>query len=285
MKPRSTALRLAKGMYSRSGVPDPRRELFDRVCLNCLTYLETFDECSGVNFSGDHKASSFELEDWEKKNLPYKLPDDMKGFYGMFNGFKLSFDVGVGTTPLSVGKMHLNSLKELERLPLEGRFPGFDDVADMTSAAFILDDTLDEGNIVLLYRSTADKEKWSGKGMRSSSKAVGIGSSGSSSLLAGMVSNEAPPSLEVHPVEADTDRSQSSYKSPEVWFQDRSARWHFLSRSFSDFLRLMVVHVGVIGWPLAYTPEGLSPQTQQWLGLFSRERLCMALTLDSVGRD
>ena len=37
-----------------------------------------------------------------------------------------------------------------------------------------------------------------------------------------------------------------------------------LSQSFSDFLRLMVVHVGVKGWPLAYTPEGLSPQTQQY---------------------
>ena len=266
-------------------MPDPRRELFDRACLNCLTYLETFEECSSLDFSGDLKASTFELEAWEKKNMPYKLPDDMKKFYGMFNGFNVSFGVELGSTQLNVGKMHMHSLKELERLPLEGQFPGFDNVAGMTSAAFILDDTLDEGNIVLLYRSVADKEKWVSKGFRSSMNSVGIGGSSSSNQLVSMVSNKVPPILEFSPVEQDTDHTQASYENPEVWFQDRSARWHFLSQSFSDFLRLMIVHVGVIGWPLAYTPEGLPPQTQQWLGLFSRERLCMALTLDNIGRD
>ena len=142
------------------------------------------------DFGRDHKASSFELEAWEKKNMPYKLPDDMKGFYGMFNGFEVSFSVEVGPVPLTVGKMHLHSLKELERLPLEGQFPGFDNVADMTSAAFILDDTLEEGNIVLLYRSSADKEKGASNGFRSSSISVGIGTSGSNNHLAGMVSSK-----------------------------------------------------------------------------------------------
>jgi len=44
----------------------------------------------------------------------------------------------------------------------------------------------------------------------------------------------------------------------------------------------MIMHVGVHGWQLAFTPEGLSPLTQQWMMLFCRERLTMDVT--TVGR-
>jgi len=36
---------------------------------------------------------------------------------------------------------------------------------------------------------------------------------------------------------------------------------------------LMMMHVGVHGWQLAYTPEGISLITKQWMNLFCRERL------------
>jgi hypothetical protein len=53
----------------------------------------------------------------------------------------------------------------------------------------------------------------------------------------------------------------------------QSARWHYISKTFTQYFRLMVIHVGIHGWQLAFTPEGVPPVTQQWMGLFCKERL------------
>ena len=68
---------------------------------------------------------------------------------------------------------------------------------------------------------------------------------------------------------------QGSYRDPEVWFQDKSSRWHFVCATFTQYVRLAVVHFGVLGWQMAFTPEGLSRETQQWMRLVCPERLCV----------
>jgi tubulin polyglutamylase complex subunit 2 len=62
---------------------------------------------------------------------------------------------------------------------------------------------------------------------------------------------------------------------PEVWLVDNSKRWHFICFSFTQYLRLAVLHLGIIGWHGVYFPEGLSMTTRQWMGMFCRERLCV----------
>lgn len=49
--------------------------------------------------------------------------------------------------------------------------------------------------------------------------------------------------------------------SPEhsVWLLDLSLSWHHLSNTFTDYLRLAVVHLGLKQWPYALTSNGLSP--------------------------
>lgn len=263
---------------------DPRRDCFDRVCLSCLTYLDTFEECSSVNFDGYDKATSHDLDVWEKQNLPYQLPEDMKSFYRMFDGFTVKFgvDTGNGTSNVPVGVMHLCSLKTIKRLPLEGQFPGIADISTMTSAAFLLDDSMDDGNIVLLYRSAADRELCvvSSDNVRGrDSSKVGIGKSGSTNSLAAMTASTKKPLVDAGSNAQISDRQQIAFENPEIWFQDRSARWHFVSRTFSDYLRVMVVHLGIEGWAMAFAPEGISPVTRQWMGIFNRERLCLDVSV------
>jgi len=229
----------------------PQRALFDRTCLSIISYLETFDECSSVDFNGTLRATQRDIDAWEKKNLPYKLPTDLCAFYQMFDGFTLGYSTEVSGVLVPVGMLCLNALASLERLPIEGMFPGHASTAGLTSAGFALDGRSEAGTTVLLYRSQEDRAAAQGA---SGGSDAGCGSSGG-----------------------------TSYESPEVWFQDRSARWHFLCASVSDFLRLMVVHVGVNGWQLAFSPEGLSPLTQQWMQLFARERLVMDLDTGSAG--
>ena len=45
-----------------------------------------------------------------------------------------------------------------------------------------------------------------------------------------------------------------------IWLLDLSTTWHPLSPSFSDYLRLAMVHLGLHQWPYALTPNQLSPQ-------------------------
>ena len=263
---------------------DPRRELFDRVCLSCLSYLDNFEECSSVVFNGQKMATSHELDLWEKQNLPYQLPEDMKSFYRMFDGFAVHFGVntGSGTAPLTVGTMRLGDLKAIKRLPLEGQFPGLADISTMTSAAFLLDDSMEDGNIVLLYRSAADRELCvvSSDGVKGKdSSTVGIGKSGSTNSLAAMTASSKKPLVDSGSNIHSPEEQQMGFENPEIWFQDRSARWHFMSRSFSDFLRVMVVHLGIDGWVMAFTPEGIPQITRQWMGVFNRERLCLDMSV------
>lgn len=64
---------------------------------------------------------------------------------------------------------------------------------------------------------------------------------------------------------------------PEVWFQDLSARWHFISHTFKQYMRVMVLHLGIVGWQMAYTAEGLPLSAQQWMRVYCKERLCVDL--------
>ena len=211
-----------------------------------------------MEFSAPCKASARDLEAWEKKNLPYKLPDDVRAFYQLFDGFKLDYTAEAGTAKVPVGTLCLNNLDDLVRVPIVGVFPGHSSTAGMSSAGFALDSRSSAGNTVMLFHSEADRQLARGS----------VNGSSSSGLSSGSGSPVDP-----------TAQSHASYESPEVWFQDRSSRWHFLSSTFSDYLRLMVVHAGVHNWQLAFTPEGLPPLSQQWMNLFSRERLTMDLVI------
>lgn len=71
-------------------------------------------------------------------------------------------------------------------------------------------------------------------------------------------------------------------KSPEVWMLDLSGRWHYICNSFSQYFRLMIVHLGIFGWQYLYTPEGLPRSTIQWMNLFCKERLCADLHYKSI---
>ena len=64
---------------------------------------------------------------------------------------------------------------------------------------------------------------------------------------------------------------------PTVWFIDLSARWHYVCGSFTHYLRLAVTHLGIYGWQLVFTPEGLQLDAEQWMNLFCKERLMIDL--------
>lgn len=49
-----------------------------------------------------------------------------------------------------------------------------------------------------------------------------------------------------------TGANQSGSK-PQIWFQDLSCHWFFISNTFTDYFRLMVMHLGLPHWQYAFT--------------------------------
>ena len=65
----------------------------------------------------------------------------------------------------------------------------------------------------------------------------------------------------------------SSAGPTSIWLLDLALCWHYLCPSFSDLLRLAIVHLGLLQWPYAFTPYGLSPQYEVCVGLCSETGL------------
>jgi hypothetical protein len=61
-----------------------------------------------------------------------------------------------------------------------------------------------------------------------------------------------------------------------IWLLDLSLDWHYLCASFSDYLRLAIAHLGLVQWPYALTPLGVSPQhevTSAFLTFYTHVRV------------
>eukprot|EP00731_Ephydatia_muelleri_P017163 Em0010g261a len=68
------------------------------------------------------------------------------------------------------------------------------------------------------------------------------------------------------------DTEASPFEHCNIWLLDLSLSWHLLCRTFSDYLRLAAVHLGLRQWPYALTSVGLSPLYQKWFHLFVPKR-------------
>lgn len=64
-------------------------------------------------------------------------------------------------------------------------------------------------------------------------------------------------------------------EKPQVFFQDLSGDWFFIANSFTDYFRLMVMHLGLPNWHYAFTEVGLDTTSQQWFRFLSPERLAI----------
>eukprot|EP00961_Rhodomonas_salina_P060682 814668-Rhodomonas_salina.1 len=57
-----------------------------------------------------------------------------------------------------------------------------------------------------------------------------------------------------------------SHRTPhntQVWFQDLGRQWHFVAGSFTDYFRLLIMHLGLPNWHYAFSDVGLDITTKQ----------------------
>ena len=223
----------------------PKHTLFDGIAFNMITYLDSFEEVCDVEVISHSGAQPVEINLWDRKNSPYELPNDIKGFYSLFNGFVLRWKVEVADQEIIIGEIKLLKLENIVPIALSegttfvlptdvssGLIVTVPDVRECV--AFSLS-SYEEGQVALLYR-------------------------------------RRPISLETS---SPTGDFHMPPEMPEIWFQDNTGAWHFICYSFTQYMRLCVMHLGIIGWLHMFTPEGISMTCRQWMGMFCKERLCV----------
>jgi hypothetical protein len=220
-----------------------KRDTFDRMALGCISHLEAFSEVRTVLFQGNDPATQLEFISWERKNSPWKLPIDLKSFYSTFNGINLAWSVEIIEKIETIGEMRLNKIDSIVKCNTEyfvqEKLP--DEVSPPTprnSQLFVLDSSCPLGNIVLLYRQNSTTST---------------------------ASPNAPTSA--NPL------SHASVDDPEIWLLDNTATLTYISRNFTQYMRLMVVHLGIHGWQGVFMDNCWPVSTQTWMNIFCKERL------------
>lgn len=46
---------------------------------------------------------------------------------------------------------------------------------------------------------------------------------------------------------------RGNINKPQIWFQDLSCSWFFIANTFTDYFRLMIMHLGLPHWQYAFT--------------------------------
>lgn len=236
------------------------KELFNRYSMNCLAILESHDEVNYVDFpltEGVKGGHIFSL--WETRNAPFKLPNDLKKFYSLFNGLNISWNVLIDNGKvLNIGKIFLNKFENIKMISYDRSdicarpsfipctWLGVDiNLDSMNCTMFALDSICDVGLVVLLYQ-------------------------------------ENPHDSDPH--EESERLFPTGYDCPTVWLVDNAFQCHFICASFSDYKRLMFSHFGIVGWQEAFTSKSLSIDTRLWMNLFCKERLCVDLSFINNGK-
>uniref|UniRef100_A0A8D0HEP5 Knr4/Smi1-like domain-containing protein n=1 Tax=Sphenodon punctatus TaxID=8508 RepID=A0A8D0HEP5_SPHPU len=208
-------------------------------CLSPIT-SETSPGVTEVMFVEKEPAERHTIISWEQKNACI-LPEDLKNFYLMTDGFHLTWSVKFDDNPIPLGSMVINSISNLSRLGGSSMYtlPNAPTLADLEedtdeedqpekprfdsrSLIFELDPCNGNGKVCLVYRQT---------------KPV---------------------------VAPDT----------EIWFLDRALYWHFLTKTFTAYYRLMITHLGLPQWQYVFTGYGVSPQAKPGCGHRERPLAC-----------
>ncbi len=75
-----------------------------------------------------------------------------------------------------------------------------------------------------------------------------------------------------------TGNSSALFGATAIWFIDESTRqWSYICATFSDYMRLMIAHLGILGWQTAFSSGGLAGTTKEWMCVFAKERLVVDL--------
>lgn len=213
----------------------------DQPLLSGLVeFLEGKPGVKGVKLTVNKPATSGEIAVWEESHH-CQLPEDLGQFYLTNDGLTLHWNYLYNDTIVQLGRINIKSLSGLKQLGVA-----------------------QSGHTSWTHPSLLDLEEDSdGSRQRPSF----------TQPCRVFPLDYCPSCGHTCLVYMHNTASQAAVSS--IWLLDLSLKWYYLSSSFSVYLRLAVVHLGLLQWPYALTPNRLSPQYQRWFHMFIPKRLAV----------
>ncbi|KAK6188749.1 hypothetical protein SNE40_004863 [Patella caerulea] len=211
-----------------------------KLVIGVLKYLEKKRGVCKIELADIKPGDRHTVLSWEQRNACL-LPEDLKNFYLSSNGFDLTWCVQIDNSELPVGRMHIHPITQVTKL-------------NVTPSNSLLHPSLAD------LETESDDEEISGRDKPRLCGSSGIfelddcGGYGKVCLVVKKKTGITEPKV-------------------EIWFMDRSIRWHFVADSFCAYYRLMLMHLGLPQWQYAFTDIGLSLQTKQWFNMYAPIRL------------
>ena len=245
------------------------REIFDDISLSVISFLENHEGVASVDFVERRGITLAEITAWEQDHAPYRLPNDYKAFLLISNGLLLCWHIRHHGSEFPLGCLHLNKLASVQRIRRNDE--DSDDEFEEKSAS--ADDSKNMADSSLNSKTSENSEK------SSSQRRTKRGPRGRiRRTLKRLPKDSAAFDLDNTSTGGTVAlyyASDSGVDNPQIWFQDMSCKWFFIANTFTDYFRLMIMHLGLPCWQYAFTEVGLDPVSQQWFRFLSPERLAI----------
>ncbi|XP_063221133.1 tubulin polyglutamylase complex subunit 2 [Bacillus rossius redtenbacheri] len=180
------------------------------------------------------------LSSWEQRHC-CTLPEDLRQFYLSTDGFRLVWNYRYTGQVLPVGNMRVNAISELRRVG--GLKSGGD--ADCPNPL----------DAEACWRGEQQEEGLQRPSLGAHCKVFELDPCGGLGKVCLAYVGGAERELQRH--------------GPSVWLLDRCCRWHPLARGFTQYFRMMLVHLGLPQWQFRHTPAGLTPWAEQMFAMIA----------------
>ncbi|XP_059175968.1 tubulin polyglutamylase complex subunit 2-like [Physella acuta] len=211
------------------------RSHLDQTTLNIINYLEKRNGICQINHDVRPPAERSVVLMWEQKNS-LLLPEDLKNFFLTNNGFHLTWSVKIESLTIPVGNMSICSIGQMVPVHINS-------IEGTPSQPSLWDLEWDDDTTGKRVPSFTKNKIFQLDSCEGYGKACLVYTT-----------------------------SEHDFKT-EYWFLDRSLKWHYLCHSFQAYYRLMLMHLGLPHWHLAFTDVGLPPTAKQWFNLYAPVRL------------
>ena len=252
-------------------MPTPWRDLVSST-LSTLTVMRDVYDIT----QDDRPATTVEaMEAWEKRFHPINLPADVKSFLMSSDGLKVVWQVRHGDDVRPLGVMYINALADITSVPPEALLNECGErcvelpppVPGSRIQVFDLDAQCSYGRVCLI--STGGRREHA----RAQEVSL-VSQCGLSSHLASARCMREPGSSEAAGKRAPLASSappttHRAGRMPQVWFQDLGCTWWFLANTFTDYVKLMLAHLGLPHWQYAFTENGVDPVAKHWFGFLA----------------
>jgi len=124
------------------------RQIFDDISLNVISVLEKHRGVTDVKFFERPPVTNQQINEWETKYYPCKLPEDYKSFLMISDGFVLKWHMKYNREVLPLGNMSLSPLESLKPVQFD-QFMAFN--LDSNNAT--------DGTIAFVFNNTESNER------------------------------------------------------------------------------------------------------------------------------